>query len=107
ALELDAVAIVACTRSGATARAISRFRPKMPIVAVTTTEHVRRQLAVSWGVEATVAAETETTDDVIHQGVAAAVAIGAAKKGDIVVALAGSPLAEVSVADTLQVIRVS
>jgi pyruvate kinase len=107
AWELDAVAIVACTRSGATARAISRFRPKMPIVAVTTTERVRRQLAVSWGVEATVAEETGTTDDVIRQGIAAAVAIGAAKKGDVVVALAGSPLAEVSVADTLQVIRVS
>ncbi len=108
ALELDAVAIIACTRSGATARAISRFRPKMPIVAVTTTERVRRQLAVSWGVQAVVAGETEsTTDDVIRQAVDAAVAIGAAKTGEIVVALAGSPLAEVSVADTLEVIRIS
>ena len=108
ALELDAVAIIACTRSGATARAISRFRPIMPIIAVTTTERVRRQLAVSWGVRAVVAVETETTtDDVIRQAVDAAVSVGAAKKGDIVVALAGSPLAEVSVADTLEVIRIS
>ncbi|MGA8296988.1 MAG: pyruvate kinase, partial [Acidimicrobiales bacterium] len=106
ALELDAVAIIACTRSGATARAISRFRPKMPIIAVTTTERVRRQLATSWGVEAVTSEETSTTDDVIRQGVDAAVSIGAARSGDIVVALAGSPAAEVSVADTLQVIRV-
>lgn len=108
ALELDAVAIIACTRTGATARAISRFRPKMPIIAVTTTERVRRQLAVSWGVEAVVAAEaTTTTDDVIRQAVATTVAIGAAREGDIVVVLAGSPLAEVVVADTLEVVRIS
>ena len=35
ALEEDVAAIIACTHTGATARAISRFRPSMPIVAVT------------------------------------------------------------------------
>jgi pyruvate kinase len=108
ALELDAAAIIACTRSGATARAISRFRPKMPIIAATTTERVRRQLAVSWGVQAVVAEEIGgNTDDVIRQAVEATVAIGAAQRGDIVVVLAGSPLAEISVADTLEVVRIS
>jgi pyruvate kinase len=107
ALELDAVAIIACTRSGATARAISRFRPKMPIIAVTTTERVRRQLAMSWGVQATIASETSTTDDVIRQAIEVTVASGAARRGDTVVVLAGSPLAEVSVADTLEIVRVS
>ncbi|HLX77984.1 MAG TPA: pyruvate kinase [Acidimicrobiales bacterium] len=106
ALELDAAAIIACTRSGATARAISRFRPLMPILAATTTERVYRQLALSWGVEALLVGEAVTTDDVIKQAVDAAVASGAIKSSDLVVVLAGSPHASVSVSDTLQLVRV-
>ena len=51
AMEEKAVAIVACTRSGMTARAISRFRPPMPIVAITPSESTARQLRSSWGVQ--------------------------------------------------------
>ena len=51
AMEENAVAIVACTRSGMTARAISRFRPPMPIIAVTPSESTARQLRSSWGVQ--------------------------------------------------------
>src|SRR6202042_2334081 len=51
ALEQDVAAIIACTQSGATARAISRFRPNMPIVAVTPSERTFRQLSMSWGVQ--------------------------------------------------------
>ena len=51
ALEEDVAAIIACTQTGATARAISRFRPSMPIVAVTPHERTLRQLSMSWGVE--------------------------------------------------------
>ncbi|MEO9180385.1 MAG: pyruvate kinase, partial [Acidimicrobiales bacterium] len=51
AMEERAVAIVACTRSGMTARAISRFRPPMPIVAITPSDATARQLRSSWGVQ--------------------------------------------------------
>ncbi len=107
ALEMDAVAIVACTRSGATARAISRFRPRMRIVAATTSRRVQRQLALSWGVETVIVGDSASTDDVIRQSVEATVATGAAAPGDVVVVLAGSPHSEVVVSNTLEVIRVT
>jgi pyruvate kinase len=107
ALEMDAVAIVACTRSGATARAISRFRPRMRIVAATTSRRVQRQLALSWGVETVIVGDSTSTDDVIRQSVDATVSTGAAAPGDVVVVLAGSPHSEVVVSNTLEVIRVT
>jgi pyruvate kinase len=47
----DARAIVAVTRSGTTARMLSAFRPRVPIVAVTDRPDVSRRLALVWGVE--------------------------------------------------------
>jgi pyruvate kinase len=106
ALEMDATAIVACTRSGATARAISRFRPATRIVAATTSKRVQRQLALSWGVETVMVGSSVSTDEVIRQAVEATVAAGAAASGDVVVVLAGSPHSDVVVSNTLEVIRI-
>ena len=50
ALALDVAAIVAPTESGHTAKMISKYRPKSPIVAVTSDEQVGRRLALVWGV---------------------------------------------------------
>ncbi len=55
ARDVGAAAIVASTTSGATARAVARFRPPVPVVALTPSVEVARQLAVSWGVETAVA----------------------------------------------------
>lgn len=107
ALEQDAAAIIACTRSGATARMISRFRPSMPIVAATPSLHTARQLAVSWGVDALMVPESTSTDDIVWYAVQETVAAGYAKPGDVVVVLAGSPSEPEPVTDTLRIVRVS
>ena len=106
ALEEDVAAIVACTHSGATARAISRFRPAMPIVAVTPHERTLRQLSMSWGVEALLSEHTGNTDDGIWSAVEKAVEAGFAASGDVVVVIAGSPYEKDPVADTLRLVRV-
>jgi pyruvate kinase len=106
ALEEDVAAIVACTHSGATARAISRFRPSMPIVAVTPHERTLRQLQMSWGVEALVSEQAGNTDDGIWNAVQEAVKAGYAAKGDVVVVIAGSPYEKDPVADTLRLVRI-
>jgi pyruvate kinase len=49
---VDAALIVCLTRSGATARQLARWRPRQPILAVTTLEATARQLSLVWGVEA-------------------------------------------------------
>ena len=106
ALEEDAAAIVACTQSGATARAISRFRPGMPIVAVTPHERTVRQLAMSWGVETLLSEHAGNTDDGIWHAVQSAIEAGFASTGDVVVVIAGSPYEKEPVADTMRLVRI-
>src|SRR5690606_16052693 len=50
ALDLNAAAILTATESGYTARMVSKYRPKAPIIAVTPNEQVMRRLALVWGV---------------------------------------------------------
>ena len=66
-----AAVIVACTNTGATARAIARFRPAAPIVAATPYSHTSRQLTTSWGVDTVLVPEAKTTDEAVNFGVQA------------------------------------
>jgi pyruvate kinase len=106
AIEEDAAAVIACTRSGATARAISRFRPSMPVVAVTPSERTARQLTLSWGVDTLVVGEAASTDEIVWFAVQAAVRAGFATSGDVVVVLAGSPIEPEPATDTLRLVRI-
>src|SRR4051794_19403939 len=94
------------TRSGTTARAISRFRPSMPIVGVTPSERTAAQLSLSWGVDAMVVGEASSTDEIVWFAVQAAVRAGYAESGDVVVVLAGSPIEPEPATDTLRLVRV-
>ncbi|HEX5266397.1 MAG TPA: pyruvate kinase [Acidimicrobiales bacterium] len=106
AVEEDAVAIIACTRTGATARAISRFRPPMPIVGATPSPRTARQLALSWGVVPLLVGEASRTDEIVWFAVQGAVGAGLAAPGDVVVVLAGSPTEDEPTTDTLRLVRV-
>jgi pyruvate kinase len=106
ALEEDAAAIIACTQTGATARAISRYRPAMPIVAVTPHERTVRQLSMSWGVETLVSQHSANNDDHIWLAVQQAADAGFASPGDVVVVLAGSSYEKDHVADTMRIVRI-
>lgn len=64
AIDIDAKAITVCSLSGMTARMVSRFRPPMPIVGVTTEESTWRKLSLSWGV-IPVMCENYTSTDVL------------------------------------------
>ena len=50
ATDLQAKAVVVCSHSGMTARMVSRFRPAVDIIGLTTNERAWRKLALSWGV---------------------------------------------------------
>jgi pyruvate kinase len=106
AIEEDVAVIIACTLSGATARAISRFRPPMPIIAVTPSERTQRQLAMSWGVEALLSSSSANTDEEIWQAVRQTVEAGHAHAGDVVLVIAGSPYEQEPVADTMRIVRI-
>jgi|YNPNPStandDraft_1061719.scaffolds.fasta_scaffold04824_6 pyruvate kinase len=90
AIDLNAAAIVAPTNSGHTARVISRFRPPCPIVAVTPSPFVQRELMLFWGVYPLLSPRAATTDEVIAAAVEAAQRAGYVGEGDVLVVTAGS-----------------
>ncbi|MCC5910207.1 MAG: pyruvate kinase [Clostridiaceae bacterium] len=102
AMDLDASAIITATSSGYTARMISKFKPKSPIIAATTSERVRRLLSLTWGVNSVLTEELETTDDVITRSIDRSLQEDMIKRGDLVIITAGVP---VGVAGTTNLIK--
>lgn len=90
--DLNASAIITVTKSGSTARILSRYRPACVIVGCTTEKHVWRQLALSWGTMPLMIAEESNTDDLFEHAVDAAVQNGLVHDGELVVLTAGVPL---------------
>jgi pyruvate kinase len=103
ALNLDVSAIVTPTESGHTARMISKYRPKAPIIAVTSDERVSRRLALVWGVTAQIGAEASTTDEMLDISVQEAINTGLVKHGDLIVITAGVPVGETGTTNLMKV----
>ena len=106
ALDADVAAIIACTNSGWTARAISRFRPTMPILAATPSVTTARQLSVAWGITPMLTGRHGTTDEIVWFAVEAAVQSGMVRQGDVLAVLVGSPSDVDPATDTLRLVRV-
>jgi pyruvate kinase len=107
ATDADVAAIIACTNSGATARAISRFRPTVPVLAATPSLRTFRQLAMAWGVRPVLVDRHGTTDDIVWFAVQAAARRGVVRPGDLVAVLVGAPTDPDPATDTLRLVRVS
>ena len=90
--DIGAAAIVTVTKSGKTARFISKFRPACPIMGCTPDEQVYRQLNLSWGVIPVMTDEMTNTDELFDHSVKQAAESGLLKNGDLVVITAGVPL---------------
>ena len=91
AKDLNAKAIVVCTRTGATARMVSRFRPNINIIGITTDLHAYRKLALSWGVLPALAEEYTSIDILFYFAKQTAKKSGLVKKGDTIVITGGTP----------------
>ncbi len=90
--DLNAAAIVTVTKSGTTARMISKYRPFTPIVGATTSPKIYRQLVLSWGVTPVLCDEKQNTDELFDHAVEVSKKAGKLRKGDIAVITAGIPL---------------
>jgi pyruvate kinase len=106
ASEIDAAAIIACTNSGSTARAISRFRPTAPILAATPSTRTAHRLSVAWGITPMLVDAQATTDDIVWFAVKAAAERGYVKPDDVVAVLVGSPTESYGSTDVLRLVRV-
>lgn len=90
--DLNAAAIITVTKSGTTARMISKFRPASPIIGCTTTSHIQHQLNMSWGIIPIVIGEQKNTDMLFQSAIEKSVKAGLLHDGDLVVITAGVPI---------------
>ena len=90
--DLGAVAIMTVSKTGFTARMISKFRPACPIISGTTDRKVLNQMGLSWGVIPVMLEEKTSTDELFEHIVTVAEEHGLVQAGDIAVITAGIPL---------------
>ncbi|RJQ32389.1 MAG: pyruvate kinase [Actinobacteria bacterium] len=103
AVDIGARAIVTSTQSGNTARAISRFRPPVRIIAVTPQQSTLGQLQLSWGVTPIKVEASKDINDMFSIATKATLSSKCARKGDKLIITAG---AMVNVAGTTNLIKV-
>ncbi len=103
AADINASAIITVSKSGETARLLSKCRPDTRIIACVLDETVRRQLNAYWGITPLIMDYAHSTDELISKSVETAQSAGIIKPGDMVVVTAGVP---VGVSGTTNMIKV-
>ncbi|MEM8808177.1 MAG: pyruvate kinase [Cyanobacteria bacterium P01_G01_bin.38] len=90
AAQLNAAAIMTLTKTGATARNVSKFRPQIPILAVTPQVNVARRLQVVWGVKPMLVVDLPSTTQTFQAAISVAEEQRYLQEGDLVVMTAGT-----------------
>lgn len=90
--DLNATSIVTVTKSGRTARMISKYRPQSPIIGGCMSDKVCRQLNLSWGVIPLKVEEKQDADELFNHALERSKEAGLIQEGDTVVLTAGVPL---------------
>jgi pyruvate kinase len=106
AQQIGAVAIIAFTSSGSTARRVSKYRSEVPVLATTTRNETRRQLSLSWGVRAYKVTAVSKIAELFAQGSMIAQESGIAIKGDIIVITGGVPIGVAGSTNLVKVERI-
>ncbi|MEB3181108.1 MAG: pyruvate kinase [Nostocaceae cyanobacterium] len=88
--QLEAAAIMTLTKSGATARNVSKFRPQTPILAITPLVNVARQLQLVWGVKPLLVLDLPSTTQTFQVALNMAQENFLLSEGDLVVMTAGT-----------------
>lgn len=105
AMELDAKAIVTVTQRGITAKAVSRFQPGCPVLALTVDERTRRLLALVWGVESALVPVVDSTDKLLNLARSQAWDLNYVEENDIAVVTAGIPVGISGSTNLIKVLR--
>ncbi len=83
--------LITFTTSGDSTRRLARMRPRIPMLAFTPNQWTRSQLALTWGVETFLVADTRHTDEMAAQVDEVLLSAGRVEEGDNVIIVAGSP----------------
>lgn len=100
---VGARAIIVESATGRVARAMVRFRPEVPVIAVVTSQLVCRKLCLNWGVTALIGEEKRTSDSITKQAMEKALSTGLVHKGDTVVVLSSNKTYPTSSTDSLNI----
>ncbi|MCJ7839746.1 pyruvate kinase [Lederbergia sp. NSJ-179] len=103
AINLDVSAIVTPTESGHTARMISKYRPKAPIIAVTHDEAIVRRLMLQWGVYPQMGQKVTTTDEMLEDAITESLNSGLVQHGDLIIITGGVPVGETGATNLMKV----
>jgi pyruvate kinase len=107
AAALRAKAIVAYTQSGSTAKRVSKYRPRSPIVGITPDEAICGRLLLHWGVYPIHVDKVPSTVDLMFSSaVQHAKSLGLARVGDLIVITGGVPVGTAGATNLLKVERV-
>ena len=106
AQSLGAVALVAFTQSGSTAGRVSKYRPRMPILAITPDAVVVGRLMLRWGVYPFQIAGPSSVDDLFITAAKLAKELGLAKAGDLIVITGGIPIGVAGSTNLLKVRKI-
>ncbi len=90
--DVKAKAVVAFTQSGFTARLLSKFKPKVPIIALTPDEKIKNRVCLYWGVTPKIMKLPATTDEMVTGIEKSLLAERIVKKGDSIIITSSSPL---------------
>lgn len=107
AYSAHAKAIFAFTNSGFTARLISRFRPRMPLIALTHSQKVYHQLALNWGVIPVDPAPVKNAQEAFSLTSCFALKNDLAQSGDLVVITSGAPFGITGSTNSMLVERIT
>lgn len=102
-INLGVKAVLAPTESGNTARMIAKYRPGVPIVAVTGSANTAHALTLVWGVNPVVCQRVTTTDEILELAVDESLKHGFVTHGDAVVITAGVPVGEAGTTNLMKV----
>ena len=103
ASDLKVAVIITPTTSGSTARMVSRYRPRAPILAITPEVNTWKELQLSWGIFPLKIDRAKSIDDMLDKARVMAKKTGLVKKGDKVVITAGAPVGVTGTTNLLEV----
>ena len=108
ARDAGAAAILCCTRTGRTTRAMARFRPKAQLIGLSPLASTVNRMTLSWGVDPIHVDTYTTTDEMVWFAVQTAFDKGKIAAGDTVLVLAGAPDRQsTAAADVLRIVQVA
>jgi pyruvate kinase len=103
----QAKSIVVFTMHGGTARLVAKYRPPVPVIAITPFESAARQMAVLYGVTPLIDPEGGSTDELIARMEVMLRTRGLVRSGDLVVITSGQPIGRPGTTNMIKIHRIS